>query len=65
MSVELRRVLAGVQFTEPDGTLTYTGAEALNRINAAIAELQALEAPNGSRWVIGVDNAGNLTTTSI
>lgn len=65
MSVELRRVLAGVQFTEPGGGLTYTGAEALNRINEAIAELQVLTAPNGSRWVIGVDNAGNLTTTSV
>lgn len=64
---DLREIPVGYPLTS-NGAVTLDGAEALDRIVRAIQTLEGgvvLTSPNGTRYRLEVDNAGNLSTAPV
>lgn len=60
----VRSAVLGQQITDGNG-LNMDGVELLNRMAAAIRDQHVLTSPDGTKYRLVVDNAGNLSTVAV
>lgn len=62
--MNVRNAVLGQPITDGSG-LTMDGVELINRIANAVREQHVLTSPNGTKYQLVVDNAGNLSTVAV